>query len=127
MDYEIVPLRQNKARHDVHGMIRYGRCLLRLSETHYYTTNVFIRIKYTSLKSIIMKKENLPLLLFFMFFPTTLKIFLLYLQKFLRCLISPLTTEAFEKSSRCLWKESCVSTGIRKPKNTCAPSYDISC
>ena len=25
-----------------------------------------------------------------------------------------------EKSSRWLWKESCVSSGVRKPGNTCA-------
>ena len=35
-------------------------------------------------------------------------------------ILSPLTTEACEKSSRWLWKESCVSTGVRKPGNTCA-------
>ena len=34
---------------------------------------------------------------------------------------SPLTSaEACEKSSRWLWKESCVSTGVRKPGNTYA-------
>ena len=34
---------------------------------------------------------------------------------------SPLTSaEACEKSSLWLWKESCVSTGVRKPGNTCA-------
>ena len=33
---------------------------------------------------------------------------------------SPLTSvEAGEKSSQWLWKESCVSTGVRKPGNTC--------
>ena len=33
----------------------------------------------------------------------------------------PLTSaEASEKSSRWLWKESCASTGVRKPGNTCA-------
>ena len=32
---------------------------------------------------------------------------------------SPLTSaEACEKSSRWLWKESCVSTGVKKPENT---------
>ena len=29
------------------------------------------------------------------------------------------SVEACEKSSRWLWKESCVSTGVRKPGNTC--------
>ena len=34
---------------------------------------------------------------------------------------SPLTSaEACEKSSRWLWKEICVSTGVRKPDNTYA-------
>ena len=28
--------------------------------------------------------------------------------------------KAHEKSSRWLWKESCVRTGVRKPENTCA-------
>ena len=31
-----------------------------------------------------------------------------------------LTSEACEKSSQWLWKESCVSTGVRMPGNTCA-------
>ena len=32
----------------------------------------------------------------------------------------PLTSaEACEKSSRWLWKESCVGTGMRKPRNMC--------
>ena len=36
-------------------------------------------------------------------------------------IFSALTSaEACEKSSRWLWKESCVSTGVRKPRNTCA-------
>ena len=30
-----------------------------------------------------------------------------------------MSAEACEKSSRWLWKESCVSTGVRKPGNTC--------
>ena len=33
--------------------------------------------------------------------------------------LSPLL-KAYEKSSRWLWKESSVSTGVRKPGNTCA-------
>ena len=33
---------------------------------------------------------------------------------------SPLTSaKACAKSSRWLWKESCVSTGMKKPGNTC--------
>ena len=41
--------------------------------------------------------------------------------KFLSGVFSPLTSaEACEKSSRWLWKEICVSTGVRKPGNTCA-------
>ena len=40
---------------------------------------------------------------------------------FLYGVFSPLTsTEACEKSSRWLWKESCVSAGVKKPGNTCA-------
>ena len=40
---------------------------------------------------------------------------------FFSSVFSPLTsTEACEKSSRWLWKESCVSTGVRKPENTFA-------
>ena len=40
---------------------------------------------------------------------------------FLSGVFSPLTSaEACEKSSRWLWKESCVSTGLRKPGNTFA-------
>ena len=40
---------------------------------------------------------------------------------FLSGLLLPLTcAEACEKSSRWLWKESCVSIGVRKPGNTCA-------
>ena len=40
---------------------------------------------------------------------------------FLFSVFSPLTSaEACEKSSRWLWKESCDSTGVRKPRNTCA-------
>ena len=36
-------------------------------------------------------------------------------------LVSPLTSaEACEKSSQWLWKESCVSTGVRRPGNACA-------
>ena len=30
------------------------------------------------------------------------------------------SVEVCEKSSRWLWKESCGSTGVRKPGNTCA-------
>ena len=34
--------------------------------------------------------------------------------------ISPLTSaKACEKSNRRLWKKTCVSTGVRKPGNTC--------
>ena len=41
--------------------------------------------------------------------------------KFLSSVFSPLTSaEACEKSSRWLWKEISVSTGVRKPGNTCA-------
>ena len=41
--------------------------------------------------------------------------------KFLSGVFSPLTpAEACEKSSRWLWKEIRVSTGVRKPGNTCA-------
>ena len=40
---------------------------------------------------------------------------------FLSGVFLPLTcAEACEKSSRWLWKESCVRTGVRKPGNTCA-------
>ena len=40
---------------------------------------------------------------------------------FLSGVFSPLTSaEVCEKSSWWLWKESCVSTGVRKPGNTCA-------
>ena len=40
---------------------------------------------------------------------------------FLSGVFSPLTSaEACEKGSRWLWKESCVSTGVRKPGNTYA-------
>ena len=39
--------------------------------------------------------------------------------KFFSSVFLPLTTtEACEKSSWWLWKESCVSTGVRKPGNT---------
>ena len=39
---------------------------------------------------------------------------------------NPLTSaEACEKSSRWLWKESYVSTGVRKPGNTCASPTTI--
>ena len=39
---------------------------------------------------------------------------------FLYSVFSPLTSaEACEKSSRWLWKESCVSTVVRKPGSTC--------
>ena len=41
--------------------------------------------------------------------------------KFLSGVFSPLTSaEACEKSSLWIWKEICVSTGMRKPGNTCA-------
>ena len=41
--------------------------------------------------------------------------------KFLSGIFSPLTSaEAYEKSSRWLRKDICVSTGVRKPENTCA-------
>ena len=40
---------------------------------------------------------------------------------FLSSISSPLTSaEARERSSQWLWKESCVSTGVIKPGNTCA-------
>ena len=40
---------------------------------------------------------------------------------FLSGIFSPITSaEVREKKSRWLWKESCVSTGVRKPGNTCA-------
>ena len=40
---------------------------------------------------------------------------------FLSGVFSPLTSaEACEEYSRWLWKESCISTGLRKPENTCA-------
>ena len=40
---------------------------------------------------------------------------------FLSGIFLPLTSaEACEKDSRWLWKESCVSTGVRKTGNTCA-------
>ena len=40
---------------------------------------------------------------------------------FLSWVFPPLTsTEACEKSSRWLWKEIRVGTGVRKPGNTCA-------
>ena len=39
---------------------------------------------------------------------------------FLSGVFSPLTSEACEKSSLWLWIESRVSTGVRKPGNTCA-------
>ena len=29
----------------------------------------------------------------------------------------PFTIDAFEKNSQCVWKESCVSTGVRKLGN----------
>ena len=38
----------------------------------------------------------------------------------MKSVFSPLTSEVCEKSSRWLWKESCLSTGVRKPGNTCA-------
>ena len=39
---------------------------------------------------------------------------------FLSDVFLPLTSaEACEKSSQWLWKESCVSTGVRKPGSTC--------
>ena len=39
---------------------------------------------------------------------------------FLSGVFSPLTSaDSCEKSSRWLWKKSCVSTGVRKPGNTC--------
>ena len=48
---------------------------------------------------------------------------------FLYVVFSPLAAEAYEKSSWWLWKESCVSTGVRKPGNTCyvdfAREHDI--
>ena len=41
--------------------------------------------------------------------------------KLLSGVFSPLTSaEAFEKCSRWLWKEIFISTGVRKPGNTCA-------
>ena len=41
--------------------------------------------------------------------------------KFLSGIFPPLiSAEACEKSSWWLWKEICVSTGVRKPENTCA-------
>ena len=45
----------------------------------------------------------------------------LKLSNFLSGVFSPLTSaEACRKSSRWLWKESCVRTGVRKPgKHTC--------
>ena len=37
---------------------------------------------------------------------------------------SPLTSaEACEKSSWWFWKEICVSTGVRKPGNTCVTDH----
>ena len=43
----------------------------------------------------------------------------LVVAKFLSGIFSPLTSaEACEKSSRWLWKRTCVSTGMRKPGNT---------
>ena len=35
------------------------------------------------------------------------------------------SAEAFEKSSRWLRKESCVSTGVRKPRNTCVMTLAV--
>ena len=45
---------------------------------------------------------------------------------FLSGIFSSLTSaEACEKSSQWLWKESCVSTGVRNPGNTCASPTTI--
>ena len=40
--------------------------------------------------------------------------------KFPEWTLSFTSVNACEKSSQWLWKESCVSTGVRKPGNTCA-------
>ena len=43
---------------------------------------------------------------------------------FLSGVFSPLTSaEACEKSSPWLWKENCVSTGVRKPGNICVTDH----
>ena len=47
--------------------------------------------------------------------------------KFLSGVLSVLTFEACEKSSLWLWKESCDSTSVRKPGNTCASPTAMIC
>ena len=39
---------------------------------------------------------------------------------FLSGIFSPFTFETCENSGRWLWKEGCVSNGVRKSGNTCA-------
>ena len=40
-------------------------------------------------------------------------------------LFSPLSTEACEKSSQLFWKDSCVNTGVRKPRSTCTLAVKV--
>ena len=50
-------------------------------------------------------------------------IFIEFSSNFLSGVFSPLTSaEAYEKSSRWLWKESGLSIGVRKPENTLTSS-----
>ena len=67
-----------------------------------------------SLSGILCPKVRLPTLCSLILTPVE--------AKFLsddRRVFSPLTAaEACEKNSRWLWKESCVSSGMRKPGNT---------
>ena len=46
--------------------------------------------------------------------------------KFISGVFLPLTSaEASEKSGQWLWKEICISTGVRKPGNTCATTLAV--
>ena len=63
------------------------------------------------------KVEGLPFLLF-LFMTCCWWVRYPVEANFLSGLFSPLTSaEACEKSSRWLWKESCVGAGLRKPRN----------